>query len=264
MNKIAVEFQDMPYAIEEAMNRLRVNIKFCGKNTKKILITSSMPNEGKSTVATNLWKMLAEAGFSSVLIDVDLRKSVLKNRHHMNSDSDIKDLGYYLSGQAEYDEVVCETNIKNAYIVPCTNILENPSALLEDARFKELLDKLSEEYRYVIIDSPPLGSVSDAALVASMCDGAILVVRSGETPKSLIRSSMQQIDKSGCKLLGVVLNRVATAGRAYGKRYGRYGKYGKYSKYYSDYGYGYGYEYKAEAAATDGKAKNKANKKATK
>ena len=68
----------------------------------------------------------------------------------MKSESEIKDLGYYLSGQAEYEDVVYETNIPNAYIVPCCNLLENPSALLEDARFAELLDKLAEQYRYVI------------------------------------------------------------------------------------------------------------------
>lgn len=244
MNKINIEFQDMPYAVEEAMNRLRINIKFCGKNTKKILITSSMPNEGKSTIATNLWKMMAEAGFPAVLIDVDLRKSVLKKRHNIEAEEDIKDLGYYLSGLAEYEDVVYETNIKNGYMVPCVNLLENPSALLEDARFKELLDRLSQEYRYVIIDSPPLGSVADAALVASMCDGAVLVVRSGETSKSLIRQSLQQIEQVKCKLLGVILNRVEVTGRAY-KKY-----YGKYSKYYSDYGYGYG----KEAAAAEEKS----------
>ena len=79
MKKLNVEFQELPYAVEEAMNRLRINIKFCGKNTKKILITSSMPNEGKSSISINLWKMLAEAGFPTVLVDVDLRKSVIKD-----------------------------------------------------------------------------------------------------------------------------------------------------------------------------------------
>lgn len=231
MNKINLEFQDMPYAVEEAMNRLRVNIKFCGKNTKKILITSSLPNEGKSTVAINLWKMMAEAGFPAVLLDVDLRKSVLKSRHNVTSQKEIKDLGYYLSGQAEYTDIICETNVENGYIIPCMNLLENPSALFEDARFKELLEKLSEDYRYVIIDSPPIANVADGALVASMCDGAVLVVRAGETSKKLIRQSMQQLDQVKCKLLGIVLNRVETTGRAYKKYYGKYGKY------YNKYGY---------------------------
>lgn len=236
MNELNLVFSDLPYAVEEAMNRLRINIKFCGKNTRKILLTSCMPNEGKSTVSTYLWKMLAEAGFPTVLVDVDLRKSVLMKRLQADAEKETKGLNHYLSGLAEYDEVVYKTNIDNAYIVPCTQLLENPSPLLEDVRFRELLDKLAAEYRFVIVDTPPLGSVSDGALIASMCDGAVLVIRAGETPKAMIRQSMHEIEQSGCKLLGTVLNRAEVAGRGYGK-YGKYGKYGNYG-----YGYGYGYE----------------------
>ena len=184
MNKLKVVFPDLPYAVEEAMNRLRINVKFCGKNTKKILLTSCMPNEGKSTVSSYLWKMLAEAGFSTVMVDVDLRKSVQMQRMQVENASETKGLNHYLSGMAEYEDVVYKTNIENAYIVPCTQLLENPSPLLEDARFRELLDRLAGEYRFVIVDTPPLGSVSDGALIASMCDGAILVVRAGQTPKA--------------------------------------------------------------------------------
>jgi len=230
INRINIEFRDLPYAVEEAMNRLRINIKFCGKNTRKILITSSVPNEGKSTVSMNLWRMLAEAGFPTVLVDVDLRKSVITSRHNITGNEEIKGLDYYLSGLAEYADVVCETNIKNGYIVPCTNLLENPSPLLEDARFRELLDRLAEDFRYVIIDTPPLDSVADGALVASMCDGAVLVVRSGETSRGLIRHSLQQIEQVNCKLLGVVLNRVENTGRMYKKYYGKYGQYYGYGK----------------------------------
>lgn len=80
MNQLNVNLPELPYAVSEAMNRLRINIKFCGKNTRKILLTSCQPNEGKSTISSYLWKMLAEAGFPTVLVDVDLRKSVMKTR----------------------------------------------------------------------------------------------------------------------------------------------------------------------------------------
>ena len=238
MNQLTITLPELPYAVEEAMNRLRINIKFCGKNTRKILLTSCLPNEGKSTVSSYLWKMLAEAGFPTVLVDVDLRKSVMKSRFQIEYGEDMKGLNHYLSGLAEYEEVVYETNIQNGYLVPCTQLLENPSALLEDVRFQELLDKLAEHYRFVIIDTPPLGSVSDGALVASMCDGAVLVVRAGDTPKAMIRQSLHEIEQSGCKLLGTVLNRAEVKSRAYGKYYG---------KYANKYGYGYGYGYGKEA-----------------
>ena len=241
MNQLTITLPELPYAVEEAMNRLRINIKFCGKNTRKILLTSCLPNEGKSTVSSYLWKMLAEAGFPTVLVDVDLRKSVMKSRFQIEYGEDMKGLNHYLSGLAEYEEVVYETNIQNGYLVPCTQLLENPSALLEDVRFRELLDKLAEHYRFVIIDTPPLGSVSDGALVASMCDGAVLVVRAGDTPKAMIRQSLHEIEQSGCKLLGTVLNRAEVKSRAYGKYYGKYA-----NKYGYGYGYGYGKEEKKE------------------
>ena len=230
MKQITMNIRELPYAVEEAMNRLRINIKFCGKNTKKILIISSVPNEGKSTVSVHLWKMLAEAGFPSVLVDLDLRKSVLKERLEFQHKGEITGLDYYLSGLSEYQDVVYETNISNGYVVPVSNLLENPSALLEDPRRGELLNRLEEDYRYVIIDSPPLDSVADGALIASLCDGAILVVRSGMTSKRLVRQSLQQLDRVHCRLLGMVLNRVETKSRAYQKYYGKYGSY--YNDYY--------------------------------
>lgn len=139
MNQLNVNLPELPYAVSEAMNRLRINIKFCGKNTRKILLTSCQPNEGKSTISSYLWKMLAEAGFPTVLVDVDLRKSVMKTRFQMDYDDDTTmGLNHYLSGMAEYEDVVYSTNIPNGYMVPCTQLLENPSALLEDVRFKEL------------------------------------------------------------------------------------------------------------------------------
>ena len=208
MKKLELTIPELPYAVEETLNRLRVNIKFCGKNTKIILVTSSIPNEGKSFTSVNLWKMLAEAGFPTVLVDVDLRKSVLQDRHSFDSEDELKGLDYYLSGLAEYQDVLCETNIKNGYIIPCTNVLENPSALLEDARMKELFGQLSENFRYVIVDSPPLNSVADGTQIAALCDGAILVVRSGETSRALIKDSLRQLERANCKLLGTVLNRV--------------------------------------------------------
>ena len=196
--------------------------------------------------------MLAEAGFPTVLVDADLRKSVMKQRFQLDYDKEAtKGLNHYLSGMAEYEDVVYSTNVPNGYMVPCTQLLENPSALLEDIRFKELLNTLSDNYRFVIIDTPPLGSVSDGALIASLCDGAVLIVRAGVTSKKVIQQSMHEIQQSGCKLLGTVLNRADTKGRAYGK-YGKYG-YG--------YGYGYGYESSSNSENSQKPAKQSKNRR---
>lgn len=236
MKHLEMEFPELPYAVEEALNRLRINIKFCGKNTKIILVISSTPNEGKSMVSTWLWKKLAEAGLPSVLVDMDLRSSVRKDTMAYKTEGEVTGVDYYLSGLSEYQDVVYSTNVENGYMIPISTLLENPSTLLEDPRLEELLDRLSQDYRYVIVDAPPLDRVSDGALIASYCDGAIMVVRSGVTSKKLVRQSLQQLERVRCRLLGMVLNRVETKSRAYSKYYG-YG-YGKYGKYY--YGSGSG------------------------
>lgn len=222
MEKMTLETKKHTYAVEEAMNRLRVNIKFAGKDMKKILVVSTFPNEGKSSIAFNLWKMLAEAGHKSVLVDTDMRKTVLEERHNMKGVKKEKDIGCYLAGTAEYEDVVYETNIENAYCVPCVNIIESPALLLESDRLKELLEKLSEEHRYVIVDTPPLDSVSDGSLVASHCDGAILVVESGQTSRKFIAESLKQLDATGCKVIGMVLNKSKVKNTAY-KKYKKYG-----------------------------------------
>ena len=277
---------ELPYAVEEAVSRLRVNIRFCGKDTRKILVTSSVPNEGKSFITMQLWRMLAESGFPTVMVDLDLRKSVLKSRHEMKRDDagpggnaagggdtaqdsgssvqnndvsaqstsdsgELVGLDFYLSGQASYEDVVYETNIENGYIVPCTTLLENPSALMDGGALKELLGSLAQDYRFVLVDTPPLVSVADGALVAEHCDGALLVVRSRFASKSLVRQSMQQLDRVNCRLLGVVLNRVDTQARAYGRYYGYGYGYG-YRKYGQDGYYGYGYGRKGGEGAESG------------
>ena len=141
--------------------------------------------------------------------------------------------------------MVYETNIPNGHIVPVSTLLENPAVLLEDPRMGELLDKLAEDYRYVIIDTPPLDNISDGALIASMSDGVVMVVRCGETPKALVRQSLQQLERVECPVLGTVLNRAEV-------------KRGTYKKYYARYGSYYGEKVSDKKAKS--KTKNKVNK----
>jgi Mrp family chromosome partitioning ATPase len=109
--------------------------------------------------------------------------------------------------------------------------------LLETNVFGELMDALSKNYKYIFVDAPPLGLVSDGERIGNMCDGAILCVRSGITPKAIVRDSIRQLERAGCPLLGVVLNRVNENKGGYYHSY--YGKY--YGRRYGTYYYGYGY-----------------------
>lgn len=223
--------EKLPYGPEEALNRLRVNVGFCGDSFKKIIITSSTPNEGKSFVSVNLWRMLAETGSKVVLVDADMRKSVLRGRYQITSeDGSTLGLVHYLAGQAELDEVLCQTNINNGYMMPVTTTVSNTAILLQTERFDNLLNELAKDFDYVLVDTPPLGSVADGDLIASRCDGGLLVVRSGVTPRGMVASSLKQLERAGCKLMGVVLNRVEAKSNPY--YYYRYSKYGYYNSYY--------------------------------
>ena len=236
MKKLTLtHLEPLPYSAEEAMNRLRVNFNFCGDRFKKIIITSSTPNEGKSFVSSNLWRLLAASGARVVLVDADIRKSVLRSRYQISyGDENQKfyGLSHYLAGQVELEDVLYETNLSDAYLLPTTHTVNNPAILLQNPRFALMLEKLSQLFDYVLIDTPPLSNVADGDLIAAQCDGGILVVRSGVTPRGLIASSLKQLDRAGCELMGVVLNRVETKNNPY---YYKYGKYGYYSSYYGGY-----------------------------
>lgn len=231
----------LSYEPEEALNRLRVNLGFCGKKYKKIIVTSSTPNEGKSFISANLWRLLAEAGHRVLLIDADMRKSILCKTLQISSpNKDIplkKHAGIvkFLTKQAALDDVVYSTNIEHAFILPVFKTIPNPSLLLQNDRFSEMLKLLEQHFDYILVDTPPLGNVSDADLIASKCDGALLVVRSGVTPRRMISSSIQQLEHAGCPLIGSILNGVEMRATPYNYRYNRYGSHYYYytSEYYN-------------------------------
>ena len=234
MKKLTLKRLDtLPYGAQESLNRLRVNLGFCGKEYKKIIVTSSTPGEGKSFVSVNLWRMLAEAGHKVVLVDADIRKSMMRSRHQIvGGEENYIGITFYLSGQAEMEDILYETNVENGYMVPVAYTVSNPAILLQNERFPKLLDYLAERFDYVLVDTPPLTNVADGDLIASHCDGALLVVRSGVTPRQLIATSIKQLERANCKLMGIALNRVDV------KKDARYSKYSKYGYYYSSYGYG--------------------------
>lgn len=239
LHKIVMDdLPELPYAVEEAINRLRVNISFLGSDIKTIMVTSTMPNEGKSFVSLHLWRQLAQAGIPTLFVDIDLRKSVLVEKYSMHREDDqtMHGTSYYLANKIPLSEVVFQSEIPNGYILPNVDNVINPSMLLESNRFKMMFEQMKAAFRYVIIDVPPLNLVSDGEKIGSLCDGSILVVRGGETPKAMVKNSTNQIKRAGCPLLGIVLNRVKGSGSGYYyKKYGGgsyYGKYGKEGYYY--------------------------------
>lgn len=231
--------------VDEAYKTLRTNLLFCGKSTKVVSFTSCLPNEGKTTVVFQLALSMAELGKKTLLIDADIRKSVLASRYQ--ADQKTKGLSEYLSDQAELEECLYHSNVENLDVFFTGKTAPNPSELLSGEKFKQLVQKMRENYDYVLIDCPPLGNVIDAAVVSSVTDGAILILESGSINRKFAAEVKNQLLRSGCKVLGVVLNKVDVRGKGY-YGYGYYSK--KYKKYYG-YGSHYGEYYINDAAPED-------------
>ena len=230
MQTVTLKNVSKDYRTNEAYKTLRTNLEFSGSDKKSIVLTSSTPNEGKSTVSLGLAISLAEGGRRVLLVDADLRKSVLMGRHRVMNE--VKGLSHYLSGQASLSEVVCATQQEGMYMIFAGVVPPNPSELLGSARFLDLIEKAEKEYDYVIIDAPPLGSVIDAAVISKACDASVLVVAANTVSYKFIRTVKSQMEKTDCPILGVVLNKVnMKQNKYYEKYYGNY--YGEGSGHHS-------------------------------
>lgn len=221
------------YFYEEAIKTLRTNLQFSGKNNKVVLLTSVRSNEGKSDISFNLAVELGKAGKKVLLIDADIRKSAYKSRYDIQEET--QGLSQYLSGQIEQiDQVVYKTNYENLYLILAGPYAPNPTEMLGDEQFGQLLKAARQVFEYVIVDTPPLGTVVDAAVIGQYCDGALLVVESESTSYRACQRVKGQLERSGCKILGAVLNKVSSKGRnSYYSKYSRtyYGN-SKYDGYY--------------------------------
>lgn len=231
MTEVIIEKEAADYHVDEAFRVLRTNLQFCSEEKKVIAVTSSIPGEGKSSVSLGLAISLAEIGKKVILVDTDLRKSILDQK--VSYDGEVKGLCVYLSGQEAMQDVVCKTNIQNLYLIMAGATPPNPAELLSEKSFGKMIEILKSVYDYVIVDTPPLGNVIDSAIIAEKCDGLIYVIGSGEVSSRFIKENIKQLQKSGCPILGAVLNKMNRnqSGR-YGKYYGRYGKYSKYGEEY--------------------------------
>lgn len=219
---VITDIRKKDYFYEEAIKTLRTNIQFTGKNVKTIMFTSCFPNEGKSDVTFQLCQEIGNMGKRVLLIDADIRKSAYVSRYRIKQK--VNGLSQYLSGQLAKEFLIYQTNFLNVDIIFAGPMAPNPSELLEEPAFHELLTEIREYYDYIIIDTPPVGSVIDAAIIAKESDGAVLVIESERVSYKVAQKVKEQMEKTGCKLLGVVLNKVNIEKNKY---------YGKYDYYYS-------------------------------
>lgn len=224
MNKITMWTNvQLNWQEKEVYRSLRINLEFTGIENKVITMTSIMPHDGKSTITWGLANLLAESGKKTLVIDCDLRKSVLLQRYKIRGIE--KGLTHYLSGQTELNDIIYATEKMNLYLIPTGPFPANPTELLENSRFTKMLQLMKKTFDYVLLDTTPLGYVIDAAVVAKVSDGSILVLAADTTSKAEAKRVVEQLRIANENILGVVLNKVNVTRGSY---YGRYGRYGDY------------------------------------
>jgi capsular exopolysaccharide synthesis family protein len=218
MNTISINQQaTLDFQGNESFKTLRSNIQFCGNTIKIIGLTSCLPGEGKSSVSFYLATSLAATGKKVILVDADLRKSVFIGRYKI--DSQLNGLSHYLSGMISVEELIYQSNIINLDLLFCGPTPPNPTELLATDNFASLMEQLRQPYDYIIVDTPPVGSIIDAAVISRVCDGMVLVIQSNSLSYKFVKKVKNQLDKTGCRILGAVLNKVTVNKKGY------YGKY---------------------------------------
>ena len=212
------------FRASEALKTLRTNLVFSGPSVRVIGITSYGAAEGKSTISFQLAVSFAQAGKRVLLVDADLRRSIMANRLQVKSKPE--GLSHYLTGQANVSDLLCETDMPGLYIMFAGTRVPNSTELLGSENFAKLIPALKEAFDYVIVDTAPLGQVIDCAVMASCLDGVAVVIDTTNNSYKLERKIKHQIEKAGGKVLGAILNQVD-----FSLQRGYYGRYYDYYKH---------------------------------
>ncbi|MEU1599745.1 polysaccharide biosynthesis tyrosine autokinase [Streptomyces sp. NPDC005708] len=210
----------------EAFRKLRTNLQFSQVDDppRIIVVTSSVPGEGKTNTAVNLALSLAEAGVSTCLVDGDLRRPCVAPAFGLVQDAGLTTV---LIGQARIEEVMQQAG--RLSVLAAGAVPPNPTELLASARMEEVLRELAGTYEVVIVDTAPLLPVADTVGLASLAQGALLVVRAAKTSRDQVRTAAQSLERVGVRVLGTVFSMAPVPkGGRYG--YGRYGAYGRYGE----------------------------------
>ncbi len=223
-----VAFRDGGAGASEAYRELRTALLLssAGRPPRRIMVTSALPEEGKSATAINLAVVLAQLGRRVLLADTDLRRPRL---HKAFGKRNGAGMSTYLSGlEADPLRLVISTEIENLDLVTSGPIPPNPSELLNAPIFAELGSRfLDAGYDHVVFDSPPTLSVADPVIIGSMVDSVILVTRAGRTPRQSLKAAVEKFLQAGIRPAGVVLNDLDVAAHGYDHyRYRYYGRYG--------------------------------------
>ena len=199
-------------ALSEEIKKVRTNLKFSSvnDNLKVIMLTSSLPGEGKSFISANLAVSFAQAGEKVLVIDCDLRKGRTKKIFKIPPQVEgLSDLLINKKWDSEYVEYIQKTEVENLDIIVSGSYPPNPSELLASERFQKVLSKLKSSYDIIILDCPPIVGLNDALVVANQADISILVVKYKSTSMEVLEKSKKELENVGAKIAGVIINQSA-------------------------------------------------------
>lgn len=197
-------------SLAEAYRQLRTSILLstAGHAPKSLLVTSSLPAEGKTTTATNTAISLAQTGAKVLLIDADMRRPRLHSVFGIGNGEGLSTLLSSDVKTAEILEIIKRDDTTKLHLLPSGPVPPNPAELIGSEQMSSLLRTLQENFTHVVVDSPPIASFTDGVLIASMVDGVILVVHSGKSSRQVVKRSKQLLNDIGARIFGVVLNNV--------------------------------------------------------
>ena len=212
---------DSKSSVMEAYRLIRTNIEFSAASdgNKSILITSSVPNEGKSTVATNLARAFAQTGYKTLLVDLDLRKPVVYKIFNIPGDVGVTSV---ITGKVGLNDAIKATEENNLYVLPSGVRPVNPSEFLRSSATENLVRFLKSKFDIVIIDSPPAIAVADASIISTYVDSTLLVTSANFTDYRCVNDAINNLKNVNANLLGVILNNVNVKGSSYSYKYGYY------------------------------------------
>jgi capsular exopolysaccharide synthesis family protein len=220
-------FKDPTSLAAEACRSIRTNMLFISaqKEFSLFSVTSPGPQDGKTTVAINLAVTMAQAGGRILLIDTDMRKPRIHKSFGLKTDKGISSV---MAGDLQLKDAICKSEVPNLDVLPCGPMPPNPAELLHTDKFRQILAQCRSSYDRIVLDSPPIGPVTDPAIIGSVTDGVVLVLRAGHTTREAAKFARRQLGDAGARILGLVINQTDRKGSGYGYGYGYYTSYGRY------------------------------------
>ena len=197
----------LDYAGREAVNSICSGITFTVPDMKRLLVTSCGAGEGKTFIALQTAIGMTHRGKKVLLVDADLRMSVMRAKYDIRLNGSDKGLAHFLSGQCAAEEIIYRTNIPDLYLLPDGACVKAPLPLLTSEEFDRLMESLGDRFDLVVVDTPPVGNVVDAAEIARRCDGAMLVAGFNQARGRQLRDAAATLRRAGTNVLGCIINK---------------------------------------------------------